>query len=356
MGRRISNKLNIFAAITVLFCLVLCGCKGKNIILTTEFEEDELMRISTSRCFLPEMMLYLVNAQDEYEEVYGKEIWNQSLNGVKLSDTIKDRVLAQIAQVKVMNLMAVDYEITLSDSEKELIEQAGAAYFNSLNSREKELLGVTEEIIRQVYTEYVVANRVYDYIIRDINPEISDDEARTITVQHILIKTYALDGDGNRIEYTEKAKQDAYNLLARIRREATEPGADGSDPVDFELLAAEYNEDDDITYSFGRGEMAKAFEDAAFNLDNGEISEIVTTEYGFHLIKCVSTFDVEETQRNKVRILQERKEKVFKETYNEYIKGIKKNLNEELYDSIELILDENVTTKGMFSEEYLGGL
>lgn len=339
-----------------MMCIFLCGCKDKNIILTTEFEENELMRISTSTCYLPEMMLYLTNAQDEYEAVYGREIWEQSLNGIKMSDAIKERVLAQLAQIKVMNLMAVDYDIKLTDEEIEYIEAASDRYYNSLNESEKELLGATPEVIKLVYSEYEIANKVYEYIIRDINPEISDDEARTITVQHILIKTYALDGDGNRIDYTEKSKQEAYNLMARIRRMATEEGLDGSEPTDFEVLAAEYNEDDVMTYSFGRGEMAEAFEEAAFDLDSGEISGIVTTEYGFHLIKCISTFDVEETQQNKIRILQERKDNVFKETYNKYIKGLKKNLNEDLYASINPILDENVTTKGMFSDEYLSGL
>ena len=41
------------------------------------------------------------------------------------------------------------------------------------------------------YTHLDVYKRqVYEYIIKDINPEISDDEARTITVDYILIKTY----------------------------------------------------------------------------------------------------------------------------------------------------------------------
>lgn len=332
--------------------LTFGGCKDKNIVLTTEFGEDEIMRISTVSTYLPEMMLYLVNAQDEYEAVYGREIWEKSLNGVKLSDSIKDMVLAKVAQVKVMNLMAVDYEITLSEEEQEKISKVSEEYFASLNDREKELTGATLEVVNQVYTEYVMANKVYEYIIRDINPEISDDEARTITVEHILIKTYALDGNGNRVEYTDRAKEDALALINRIRSRAT----DEEEPADFELLAAEYNEDEVTTYSFGRGEMAQAFEDAAFNLDKDEISEVVETEYGYHLIKCINTFDVDETQLNKVKILQERKDSVFKQTYNEYVVGIKKNLNHELYDSIEPILDEEVTTSGMFSEKFLSVL
>ena len=72
-----------------------------------------------------------------------------------------------------------------------------------------------------MYEEYALAGKVYEYLIADINPEISDDEARTITVQDILIKTYSLNENGERVPYSTQAKQEAYQ---RARRRAAAPG------------------------------------------------------------------------------------------------------------------------------------
>ena len=39
---------------------------------------------------------------------------------------------------------------------------------------------------------------------------------------------------------------------------------------------------------FGRGKMVKEFENAAFALQTGEISEPIKTQYGYHIIKRLS--------------------------------------------------------------------
>ena len=162
-----------------LFLLLEGGC-GKTegdtkLVLYTGFKKDEVFRIETMSCMLPEIMVYLTNTQDQYESVFGKEIWKTDMDGMTLEENIKETVLAQLAQIKTMNLLAKKHGVELDDNEQRMAQEAAKAYYESLNQTEREVLQVDDEIITGLYAEFALANKVYEYIIKDINPEISDD-------------------------------------------------------------------------------------------------------------------------------------------------------------------------------------
>ena len=325
-------------------CLTACGSAGGSstkVVLTTGFEKGEIFRIETVSCKLPEIMVYLTNIQDRYESVYGKEIWNTDTDGVTLEQNVKDIAIAQIAQIKTMSLMAQKYQVELTQEEEQRVKEAAAEYFASLNETEIEKMGVTEKTIQGLYGEFALAQKVYQHTIKDINPEISDDEARTITVQQILIKTYALDGTGKKIEYTQTAKDKAYQQACEVLKLAREG-------EDFDELIRKYSEGDQASFSFGKGEMASAFETAAFNLGKDEISDVVETEYGYHIIKCLNTFDKEETDANKIKIVEQRREEAFGQEYDAFVAGLTRNLNEEYWNKVTFIHDDAVTTQSFF--------
>ena len=342
-------KKRRFAALFLVFCMlapVLGGCGGKEtdtkVILYTGFKKDEVFRIETMSCMLPEVMVYLTNTQDQYENAFGSQIWQTNLGDVSLEDNIKETVLAQLAQIKTMNLLAQRHGVQLDEEELALTEEAADTYYSSLNQTEREVMQVDREVIAQLYAEFALANKVYEYIIKDINPEISDDEARTITVQHILIRTYVQDGTGKKIEFSDKDKKEAYERAKEILALAREEGAD------FEDLVLNYSEGDKGNYSFGKGETDPAFEEAAFNLGKGEISDIIETRYGYHIIKCINTFNREETDANKIKIVEKRKEEVFGQEYDAFVSTLTRTINQSLWDSISFSVNEEVTTCDFF--------
>lgn len=324
--------------------LTACGedGSGTKVVFTTGFGKDEVFRIGDSSCTTAEVMVYLTTTQNQYESVYGPEVWNVALDGMTLEENVKETVLAKIAQIKTMYLLARDKEVTLDAQEQERVNQAAEKYFQTLNDREKELTGADLDVIRQLYMEYALADKVYQYIIQDVNPEISDDEARTITVQHILIRTYTADGAGNRVPLPENQRQAVYEKTLEIR----ELAVNGEN--DFVDLASRYSEDSAITYSFGKGEMDEAFEEAAFALETNEISQVVESESGYHIIKCLSTFDREQTDISKQEIVEERRREVFGQEYDRFVDTLVRNLNTKLWEEITLIHDPEVTTTGFF--------
>ena len=334
----------LLAAVLALSTLTACGDNdgGTKVVFTTGFGKDEVFRIGDESCTKAELMVYLTTTQNQYESVYGTEIWNTSLNGVTLEENVKETVLAKIAQIKTMYLLALEKELSLDEQEEELVKQAAEEYFQSLNEVEIEQMGVELKTIETLYREYALADKVYQHIIQDVNPEISDDEARTITVQHIFIRTWTTDGSGTRIAYSDTAKQAAYEKALEIREQAV----DGEH--DFMELASKYSEDSNITYSFGKGEMDEAYETAAFMLETDEVSQVVETEVGYHIIKCLNTFNREETDANKLKIVEERKNEVFGQEYDQFVETLVRNLNQTLWDEIVLIHNSEVTTVSFF--------
>lgn len=330
----------------VLLCalsvLILQGCTPGNLVITTGFDKTELMRINDTSTYLPEYMLYLTTVQNQYEKIYGEGLWTQEYGNESLEDRVKNKVIAELGQVKVMNLMARDYGIDFSEAEVSDIEKKATVFYDSLTETEIESLKLTYDICLNACKEYVMSGKVYDFVIKDVNPEISDDEARTVTVLQIFVKTYSADSNDAHIAYSERAAREAYekiNLAGSLLEDKD---------TSFESIQAKYNESPDSVLTISRGMLEPEIEEPIFNLSRDEISPVIKTDDGYYIFKCISDFDIDSTQKNKINILNEQREQVFEETYNKYLTSITKSLNKELFDSIKMLHDPEIVTSNFF--------
>jgi peptidyl-prolyl cis-trans isomerase D len=96
-----------------------------------------------------------------------------------------------------------------------------------------------------------------------------------VRARHILFQI----GDGDEAAVRKTAEE----ILAKAKAAG----------ADFSALATQYSEDEgskanggDLDY-FGRGRMVPAFEEAAFAMQPGEISDLVKSDFGFHIIQVV---------------------------------------------------------------------
>lgn len=104
------------------------------------------------------------------------------------------------------------------------------------------------------------------------------DMSDSIRASHILLMYAGSSGSS-----AARTKEDASSKINELLAELQAGG-------DFAALAKAHSDcpssakGGDLS-QFGRGQMVKPFEDAAFALGVGETSEVVETDFGFHLIQ-----------------------------------------------------------------------
>lgn len=348
-GRKnhIVKALCLLVSCTLMLSLGGCKKDGEektDVVLTTAFEDNELFRIEGKNCYIEEAEVYMSSAGSRYQTVFGEDIWKQNFGGKTLERELKDTTLARLAQIKSMDLLAEEWDIDLDESETDKVKKAAKTYHDAL-TRTRNKRDIPEDLLYTMYSEYALADKIYREVTRNVNPEISDDEARSITVKQILFKTSDTDKAGNRRKFSEADRENAYNRAKKCLSEIRDGG-------DFDSLTEKYNEDSKNTYTFGKGVMPLPFEKAAFNLDTGEISDIVETEYGYHIIRCISAFDQEETDDNKERIVTERKNEAFNRVYDEFVPTLHSNLNEELWKEFKYDPESDDPPESSFFEVY----
>ena len=337
-------RRNVILATILIMVMLLAGCgdlSDVRVVMSVGMSKDEVFRVDDMTCSRTEMLVYISNIAGEYVDVYGRDIFEASVEGETLGENVKQLALAKVSQVKVINLLALDRGVEPTEELLSVINEATDEYLESISEEELSRYQIDRDKIYDMYYEYGMSKLMYSTIIKDINPEISDDEARTITVEHILLKTFDIDENGNRVELDSFTKEEKKRLAEELVQRI-----EGGE--NFETLAAEYSEDENLTYAFGKGEMDAVFENAAFNLSSGEVSGVVETEFGYHIIKCISTFNREITDENKVKILKNRRDQAFRDIYDDFEENVSRELNDRVFDSLSDMKDERIGLKNFF--------
>lgn len=321
----IRKRMAVLGLSAVLTMTGLTGCGNQTkLVFTTGLSGNQVFKIGTETCTMPEIMIYLTTFYNQYAEIYGKEMWNYDFGGVSLEEHVKDEVLSKLAQIKIMNLMAEERGITLSEEEEQRVSKAAEVYYETLSEELKKQEDITKEIVQKVYEEYAAANKVYANITEAADMEISDDEARTVTVQKIYFQN------------EDRGKQ----ILERIQSGEA-----------FEAIAAEVSEDKQLVQSYARGTVETAFEEVLFSMDAGEISDVIKTSDGFYIVKCISTMDYEATQENKLVLADKRKKEAFSQAYTEIAKNTHSQFRDKQWEKLTL-REEIYETEANFFEIY----
>ncbi|MDD2481873.1 MAG: peptidylprolyl isomerase, partial [Lutispora sp.] len=216
----------------------------------------------------------LFKAQQEQNN--GPEVWEKDINGKKFIDYAKEELLNSLIDETILLKKAADIGIVAPkeqiDGEIEYIKQM----FESDEKYEEYLISqnITEEYIVNDLTKRIIINNLVNEITKSI--EIPEDELKTI-YDSMKDSFISIKASHILMENQEEAKK----ILERAKA-----------GEDFNELAMEFSIDPSAKENSGElgyfsvGDMVPEFEKAAFALEPGQISDLVQSDFGFHIIKA----------------------------------------------------------------------
>lgn len=308
------------AALCLGTAFVFCsGCKKGESILVPGARQ--VLKVDGASYSLPQARVYLANYKNLYGKAAGADLWKKGNADGSLEKYVKDLALFQMAKVLSMDSLAKSREIELDEAEEAGVQKAAKSYYRSLNEQERSFLDVDEADLEKLYEDYALAQKLYKSLTEDINSEVSDDEARIMDAMQIVVP------DKKTANTVQKALKDG---------------------EDFATIASSYNEAEETKIQFGRGELPKEVETAAFAMDNGTSSDCIQTSDGYYFIYCINKFNQELTDIHKLKIVQQREKTAFGDVYDAYSKTISKKIYDKVWDDASNGLTDEVVTDQFF--------
>jgi peptidyl-prolyl cis-trans isomerase C len=297
--------------------------KGKDVSITRSQLDDEIIRLKAvlaaqGRAPQPEEMagmedqvldsligkqLILAKATDA-DRAKGKDDFEKAIQKIKTNAKITDEQYEQRLnqQLRLLN-------VTKSDWEKQSAEQATIPIVLT-----RELgINITDADVKKFYDENGA----------------KFEQPDTVRAAHILLMTT---DPATRAELSDEKKAAKKKQIEDLLKRAKAG-------EDFGKLAKEYSEDPGSKdnggeYTFPRGQMVPEFEAAAFSLGTNQVSEVITTQFGYHIIKLYEKIPAKKVELEKVApdIKEYLTQQALQKQASDYVAKIRKEAGVEILD------------------------
>jgi len=359
--KKIAKRIAAAALVCMMAIGTITGCGQQ----ASEQSQTLLFTYDDREVYLDEAWTYAKIAQATYENAYaqmfGDEMWTMQVsvdeagNPVDFQQMVKGSVISQIKQVIVLVNKAEELGVSLTAEEKADAKEAASLFCDKAQGKAilKEC-GADKALIETIYMENALASKVQKDAVKNVDTNVSEDEARQTTVFKLVFGLSTTDDEGKTVDMTddEKAEQlaKAQDALAQIQA--------GTTTIEKLAETLELTSTANETYGAGESLAGEEFEAIMASLKDGDIApEVIKTDSSYIVAKLVAYTDEEATETEKKNIIAQREYDLFVETYEEWTKELEdawnfdEDVNVEAWEKVyfaekkELLKDTALTVE-----------
>jgi foldase protein PrsA len=344
MSRFYKKTVRAIAAALVIVSMTGCSlpfsAKKEAVKVQTEGDlsmDSVIMRVGNIGVTYREALIYMYQMKEKYEPGFGEEVWKFAIDGDKsFGEYAKEEVMDNLTQIKVIVQEAEKQGISLDEDELSDLEKQAEDYLDGITSRDIKRYGLTKEFIESVYQDNRLAEKMYDVTTSVVDTDISDEEAKQISIQYLAVLTSGTDRNAKKIKLKKKKElAEAEKRAKKLRKQALQ-AADFGNFADANSELSEY----EITYGAFDAEEKNTMDlpqeilDKGLQMKTGQLSKVISAEDGFYILYCVSDFDEDATKAKKEEMIEEEQEDVFAEAYTEWSADYEVEIGQKLWDEI----------------------
>ncbi len=280
----------------LLVCIMLCSCsafqvKNISVIATVNGEDILLEEYNYFLLFAKQSILAGANATEDT-----KEFWTTTdIDGKNAADLAKENALEEVVKYTLIAQKAKEMGISMDTPEAK--EQISSALTNASDYMQQ--YGLSKEIMTSILEKFYLRSMLIQQEVANGTIDASEEYIKKIyeekfrTIKHILFSL--TDPETGEIIYNETQVYDSAKQAIEVINSGEQT---------FDEIMNVYSMDPGITsapngYTFTNdGSMVAPFEETAFALEIGEMSEPVMTSYGCHILKREPLLSFEEYVEN----------------------------------------------------------
>lgn len=328
--------LSLGAALLLGIAVMFSGCgkKDKEVELETGdiSENSVVMLVGEEPVRFHEIRTYCYFLKCQYEGSFGEELWDYPLGETEtIGDRAKQEVVNMITQLKIISATAQTQGVELTTDEKDEALRRAEELIDSASEKDIAEYSLNVQEITEIYKEHTLANKMFYLSTDEADTNVSDEEARQVSVQCLQVMTSGTNRNGMEISMDDVMKQEALERAENLRKQAVK--------TDNFLEFAQKNTDASRTeWMIGKDteELEQIVVETAFTMSAGQVSEVLEGEKGYYILYCVSEKDEEATYIKKEEIISQRQTEMFMEKYSEWMKEKKVDINQSFWNEFSI--------------------